>query len=578
MTLEAGFRIGSCDVLPLEGRILTPKGVLRIEPKAMAVLLELARHAPAPRTRSQIEQAVWPRGWVSDDALTRCIGQIRRALGDDPHAPRHLETLPRLGYRLRSTPGALATNGAGPLRPQVDSLIVLPFCQLSAAGDDYLGDSLTELLILRLSLLPRLRVVSRTTAMSFKARPASVAEIAAATGVHWVVEGSVLQSANRLQVVAQLIDARTDAHLWAADYLVDLGELLPLQNEVAARLAAAIGAELGAAAAPQITLAPQAMREYLRGRQLIALRTPASLADAARLFESVAAAAPDFACAFASLAEAEMLLAHYGAPDVPRLVAQSGRHAEQALAIEPGLAIALSARSALRFFFLGDPDGAAADARQALAQSPSHALAMVSAANVCAVRRDFAAATGWMEAALLVDPLDVGLNMNLGDHMILQRRFDAAIRAFERALELAPGHRPSQLRASWACALSGAAAAARRMLAAAAPAEGGDAVWFEYAALVAAAAGDTHEAAQHADALEQLARERPVAPWALARAAAAAGRVDAAIARIEAAARARSSSLPFALLTPAFDALHGDARFLAAVGQAYAPAPPAVAS
>lgn len=564
MNLEAGFCIGVHDVFPLEGRIVTADGSLRIEPKAMAVLLELARHAPAPRTRRQLEQAVWPRGYVSDDTLTRCIGQIRRALGDDAHAPRHLETLPRRGYRLRSAPGAL---GAGTLRPQVEALIVLPFRQLSPAGDDYLGDSLTELLILRLSLLRGLRVVSRTTAMSFKARPASVAEIAAATGVQWVVEGSVLQSADRLQIVAQLIDARTDAHLWAADYLVDLGELLPLQNEIAARLAAAIGTELGAAAAPRITLAPQAMREYLRGRQLIALRTLASLGDAARLFESVAAAAPDFACAFASLAEAEMLLAHYGAPDVPRLVAQSGRHAEQALAIEPGLAIALSARAALRFFFLGDPDGAAADARQALAQSPSHALAMVTAANVCAVQRDFAAATGWMEAALLVEPLDVGLNMNFGDHMILQRRFDAAIRAFERALELAPGHRPSQLRASWAYALSGAAAAARQMLAAAGPAEGGDAVWLEYAALVAAATGDTRAAAQHDDALELLARERAVAPWALARAAAAAGRFDEALAWIEAAARARSSSLPFARLTPAFDALHGDARFLAAVGQ-----------
>ncbi|MCC6194485.1 MAG: winged helix-turn-helix domain-containing protein [Burkholderiales bacterium] len=578
MTLEAGFRIGACDVLPLEGRIVTAAGSLRIEPKAMAVLLELARHAPAPRTRHQIEQAVWPRCVVSDDALTRCIGQIRRALGDDAQSPRHLETLPRRGYRLRSAPGE---RSAGAARAEVESLIVLPIRQLTPSADDCLGDGLTELLILRLCALRGLRVVSRTTAMSFKARPASIAEIAAATGVQWVVEGSVLQSGDRLQVVAQLIDARTDAHVWAADYRLDVGELLPLQNEIASRLAAAIGVELraesGAGAKAQPTLAPQVMRDYLRGRQLIALRTLASLAEAARLFEGVAAAAAGFAPAWASLAECEMLLAHYGAPDVPRLVARSQRHAERALAIEPASAIALSARAALRFFFLGDPDGAAADTQLALAHSPSHALAMVTAANVCAQRRDFAQATQWMEAALLVDPLDVGMNMNFGDHMILQRRYGDAVRAFERALEIAPGHRPSLLRASWAHALAGAREQAQALLARIAPAEGGDAAWLEYAALAAAAAGDRQLAAQHFEALERLAAERPVAPWALARAAAAAGRLEAAIVWIEAAARAHSSSLPFALLTPAFDALHGEARFLAVAGRSpvRATAPPA---
>lgn len=569
MTLEAGFSIGGCDVLPLEGRVTTSAGALRIEPKAMAVLLELARHAPAPRTRRQIEQAVWPRGFVSDDVLTRCIGQIRRALGDDADAPQHLETLPRRGYRLRSAPAAL---GASAQRPETESLIVLPFRQLSPAGDEFLGDALTELLILRLAALRKLRVVSRTTAMRFKARPASIGEIAAAAGVQWIVEGSVLQSGNRLQVVAQLIDARTDAHIWAADYLLDLGELLPLQNEIASKLAAAIGTELGAAAAPQAVLAPQVMRDYLRGRQLIAQRTLASLADAAQRFEAVGAANPEFASAWASLAECELLMAHYGAPDAASLVDRSGRHAERALALEPGLAVALSARAALRFFFLGDPGGAAIDTRLALAQSPSHALAMVTAANVCAQRREFAQATRWMEAARLVDPLDVGMNMNFGDHMILQRRPADAVHALHRALQIEPAHRPSKLRLAWALALAGQAEAAAARLAASGPSGETDAVWHEFAALAAAALGDTGKAARHADELQRIAAAQHVAAWSLARAQAAAGRLDLALDALAAAAQERSSSWPFLRLTPAFDALHGNARFEALAQRP--PAPP----
>lgn len=108
MDLESGFSIAQREVVPLEGRVRGPGGVVHVEPKAMQVLLELARHAPAVRSRAQIEQAVWPRGFVSEDVLTRCIGQLRRALGDDTRPPALLETIPKRGYRLRVAPEAAA--------------------------------------------------------------------------------------------------------------------------------------------------------------------------------------------------------------------------------------------------------------------------------------------------------------------------------------------------------------------------------------------------------------------------------------------------------------------------------------
>jgi TolB-like protein/predicted Zn-dependent protease len=568
MTLEAGFCIGAREVFPLEGRIAGPKGALRVEPKAMAVLLELARHAPHVRTRQQIVQAVWPRGFVSDDVLTRCIGQLRRALGDDAHAAAHLETIPKRGYRLRAAPGALRHDApAVRLRQNAESLIVLPFRNLSASNEDFIADGLTELLILRLCALRDVRIISRTTAMRFKASTASVAEIAAGTGADWVIEGSVLQSGDRLQVIAQLIDARTDAHIWAAEYVRDLQDLLPLQNEIALRLAAAIRAQLGAeSASPNAlpSLPPQVMRDYLRGRHLISQRTLTTLRDASGLFESITAAAPGFAAAWASLAECELMLAHYGAPYQARLVADCERHLEQALTLEPELALGLSARAALRFFFKGDLDGAADDSQHALALLPSHGLAMVSMANVCAVRRHFAEATAWLQQALLVDPLDVGLNMNFGDHMILQRRFDAALDALRRILEIAPQHRPCQLRTCWALALAGQPTEAHALLAGIGPNGTDDVQWLEYAALVAAAVGDPASALAHFRTLERLARKQPVPAWALARAAAAAQRFEAAIDWIETAAQQQSSSMPFVLLTPAFDALHSNPRFSAA--------------
>jgi TolB-like protein len=563
MAIEAGFSIGAREVFPSEGRIAGPAGDLRVEPKAMAVLVELARRAPDVCPREQLIAAVWPRGFVSDDVLIRCIGQLRRALGDNPRTPACLETIPKRGYRLMAPVHSLEGRRRAP-PGDVESLLVLPFQNLSAAGDDFVADGLTELLILRLAALRGMRVISRTTAMQFKGSRVGISEIGHRTGADWVVEGSVFQSADRLQVVVQLIDVRTDAHIWADDYVRDLEELVPLLNEIARRVAAAIRHQLGVAPEPprsDTVLPPAVVRRYLRGRHLLSRRTLPALTDALAEFRSVTSDVPTYAQAWASLAECQMLLAHYGAAGTARLVAQCERGVERALTLDSDLAIALSARGGVRFFFRYDLSGANEDLRRALDLLPSHVLAMVSLANVCAVRHDFDEADAWLEQALLVDPLDVGVNMNIGDHRILQRRYLDAVSALESALALVPRHRPSELRLAWALSLSGDAVSARRVLDGIVLGAAPDAQWHEYAALVAGAEGDPVAAGVHAQALEHLAHHQRVAPWSLARAAAAAGRADAAIEHLERAAASNSSSVPFMRVTPAFDGVRADPRF-----------------
>jgi len=578
-TLGAGFQLSAYRVCPRENRIEGPDGQSRLEPKAMAVLLELAFHAPEVCTREQLIEQVWPRGYVSDDVLTRCIGQLRKALGDDPRSPAILETIPRRGYRLRCSiePVAAPQHRTRPAGRGRASLIVLPFQNLSAGVEDFVADGITELLIARLAAITELRVISRTTAMRFKGSGASVAEIASSTDTDWVIEGSVLQSGDRIQVVAQLIDAHRDAHVWAADYLRDLQDVLLLQNEIVARVASAIRIQLGAApeqrrAAPR--LPPQVVRDYLKARHLMSRRAVPHLAEARTLLAKVSAGAPDYASGWASLAECEMLLAHYGAPGLDELLTACEAHLERALSLEPDLAIALSTRGALRFFFQRDFDGAVRDLEQALNVMPGYALAMLSLANACAVRRDFGEASAWMAQALLVDPLDVGINMNMGDHLLLQERYAEAVQALERALEIAPGHRPSGFRMAWALGLAGRHDDARRRLEQLGDSAAADAQWLEYAAMLAGLSGDTDLSADSYVALKRLGDSQRVSPWSLARAAAAAGEADEAIAWLEQAARERSSSVPFLLVTPAFRSLRGDPRFASFVSRLGLPTTP----
>ena len=567
--LESGFCIGDAVIRPVEGLVDGPCGRVRIEPKAMAVLLELARNAGEVCSREQLQQTVWPRGFTTDDVLTRCIGQIRKALGDDPKRATHIETLPRRGYRLlspiaRIDAGRTARGNTVPAT-EPDRLIVLPFQYLASASDSYVADGIVELLTAQLSSFRGLRVISRTTAMHFKDTPMSLTEVAERTGADLAVEGSVLQAGSRVQVVVQLIDTRTDLHIWAEDYVRDIGDLLVLQNEIAKRIAAAIRLQAGAGDAPTprpaAVLPSDTMLAYLRGRDCLSQRTTESLRDAVTHFSVVCASVPDYAPAWASRAEAQFMLTHYGADPSDAGLAACRADLDCALGLDPNNAIALACRGVLQLTAERDTRSAEQDLLAALASQPGYSIAMLSLANLYAIQGRFSDATNWLEQALLVDPLDVGINMNWGDHLILQRRYDDAIAALDKALELAPAHRPAALRRCWALSLAGQATTAARVIKTLGPESDYDWQWHEYAAIAAGASDDRASAGRQWRELLRINELKPVSPWSMARGAAAAGDREASLDWLRRAQAQNSTSFPFAAVTPAFDTLRNDPAF-----------------
>ena len=149
VNLQEGFRLGPFEVVPQRNRIAGPGGDTRVEPKTMAVLLELAAAAGGTVDRESLIRAVWPRGFVTDDVLTRCVGQLRKALGDSARSPRFLETVPKTGYRLVA-PVRPRTQAMPGQPPAGEGVVVLPFQNLSASGQDqYVADGLTEMVLAR---------------------------------------------------------------------------------------------------------------------------------------------------------------------------------------------------------------------------------------------------------------------------------------------------------------------------------------------------------------------------------------------------------------------------------------------
>jgi TolB-like protein len=197
-----------------------------------------------------------------------------------------------------------ATSISQPLVAPRLSIVVLPFANLSNDPDQqYFADAVTEDLTTDLSRLAHMFVISRNTAFTYRNKPVDAKQIGRELGVRYALEGSIQRSGNQVRVNAQLIDAETDAHLWAERFDREMGDLFVLQNEITGRIAVALNLELIGVEASRPTDRPDALDYIFRGRAVFAKPTSReNYAEAISMYERALALDP-------SSAEAQSLLA-----------------------------------------------------------------------------------------------------------------------------------------------------------------------------------------------------------------------------------------------------------------------------
>ena len=571
----AKFDLAEFRVDPACRTIAGPRGASCVEPRVMDVLIALALRAPKPMSREELIDQVWGSAFVTDGVLTRCISILRERFGDERGRPRVIETLAKHGYRLMPTVTFIEDEALAPVPATATApmdaqhaiaVAVLPFVDLRGnAADDHLADGLTELLIANLAGIASLRVIARTSSMAYQGTSKRVREIARELGVDYVIEGSVLGAGTRVQVVAQLIEGRSEMHAWTQTWTRAMRDALTLLNEVARAVANALSARLRPAEnlrlARRIAIDETALRHYLKGRYFWAQRGPDPLGKAIAEFAACARAAPDFAPAHVGLADSQILLAMYGFA-APLAVAGLARaHVADTLALAPDSAEALTADGAIRLFFDWDFEPAERSFSRALALNPSYTTAYLAYGDLLMMRAEFDRGLGMMRDAVALSPLDLGLNMNLGDFLIFARRFDEAARHLEHTLEIAPGFVPGRLRLAEALALAGRhdmALAQAEIAFAEAPSLPRAR---ETRALVFAIAGRRDEARLELAVLAAARRERYVSAWEIARAYAVMADADAAIEWLSEAIAERAPMTLFAGIHATLDPVRDDGRF-----------------
>lgn len=261
------------------------------------------------------------------------------------------------------------------------SIVVLPFLNLSAdEGNEYFADGLTEEIITRLSAIPDLKVISRTSAMHYKGSRESLREIARELNVTHVLEGSVRRSDSSVRISAQLIDARTDAHVWADSYEDNLQVAFRVQEDIARDVANTLELELGDQARRRIgrrgTRDAEAYEFYRRGRFFWALRTPAGHEQAIGYFERAIARDSSYADAYAGLADAYLTAWQLATSTRSEEEAYSRFRwaAERAVSMDDESADAHTSY-AVALWWKRDWPGAERELRRAIELNPGHATA-----------------------------------------------------------------------------------------------------------------------------------------------------------------------------------------------------------
>ncbi len=348
------------------------------------------------------------------------------------------------GPGLPWLPGSSGTEAVS-----APSLVVLPFANMSGDPEqEYFSDGITEDLITELAQLSGLLVIARNSAFSYKDRAVRVQDVARDLGVRYVLEGSVRKVGERVRITAQLVDATTGMHLWAERFDRRLEDIFAVQDEVTARIVAALQVELTEDERLRPSRPPTSNLEaydlYLRGVSLSFRLTPGSVTRARELLERATELDPQFADAWARLAltYAVPWLAHW--TDDPEVLERALELSERALEIDPSDARALST-SSLVSLFAGRLDQALARARRAVELGPNDAAAHTSLGTALNHHGLNDEALEVLAKAVKLDPQNFLASFQLGNAHAALGRFDEAVLSLTRSLDLNPAFLSTRL-------------------------------------------------------------------------------------------------------------------------------------
>jgi TolB-like protein/DNA-binding winged helix-turn-helix (wHTH) protein/Flp pilus assembly protein TadD len=597
--LDPANQLLLCNGLPVS---LTPKVF-----NTLVLLVE--RHGQLVE-KDEFMRQLWPGTFVEDAALAENISRLRRALGEN--AGELIATVPKRGYRfigdvrtispleseserddVHRRPGrrrALAgiaiavlllcglaymyvasrRRVAAAVPAPIHSLAVLPLDNLSGdPAQDYFADGITDELITQLARISALRVISRTSSMRLKGTRKSLPEIARDLDVEAVVEGTVVRGPGRVRVTAQVIQVNPEKHLMAERYDRPLDDIASVQGQLAREISEAIRIKLTPQEQTRLAsmrpINSEAYEAFLKGRYYWGRRTEATTVKAMESFQQAIEKEPEYAAAYAGLADSYFSLALAEALQEvmpPNDAFPKAREAaNRALGIDPTLAEPHATLGMVKFNYDRDWKGSEQEFKLAIDLNGNYANAHHWYAMSLMWLDRFDEALAQVRRARELDPLSLVINANLGFVLSVARRYDEGIEQVRRTLEMDPNFAHAHFRLGQIDVMRGMYAQAIPELENAIRLSGGSPRATAELGLAYALQGNRNAALKLLGVLRDRSRQRYVSPANLALIYGGLGDKDRTLEWLDKAYAERSPTLSLLRVTPAFESVRTEPRF-----------------
>jgi len=449
------------------------------------------------------------------------------------------------------------------------SIAVLPFTNLSADPEqDYFCDGMAEEIINALTHVEDLRVVARTSAFSFRGKEIDIREIGRKLNVESILEGSVRKAGNRLRITAQLINVADGYHLWSEKYDQDMEDIFAIQDEISLAIVEKLKVKIlgveKAKIVKRFTDDQEAYNLYLRGRYFWSKRTEEDIERAIQYFKQAIEKDPDYALAYAGMADSHILLAEYSLLPPKDAFPRAKAAVMKALEIEETLAEAHTSLAFIKTLSDWDWMGAEKEFKQAIEFNPGYATAHQWYAEHLTMTGQYAEAIAEIKRAQELDPLSLIISVASAVAIFCgTHRYDQVIEECQKVLEMDPNF-------GGALNVLGMVYRERGMYEEAIEAfqkaktfdEGNTWVTAELGHAYAAS-GNRSEAQKVLDELKQLSKRRYVPPDNIALVYLGLGKKNLMFEYLEKAYEHRSVGMSWLKADPIFDSLRSDPRFKA---------------
>lgn len=575
------YEFGPYRLDPAEQLLLRDRQAIPLPPKVFATLVVLVQNNGRVLAKDELLEKVWPDSFVDESSLAQNISILRKALGEGTGVARYTETVPKRGYRFIADVKVIEkTNGMLGVQPgqhmpdtavrsdAKKTFLVMPFseAQRQPGDDGVLGLAVADAIIAHLTQLKAIVILPTSVIFKYTGGKNDPLVIGRKLGAEMVLDGTLQRSGNRVRVTVQLIKLHGERILWSQKFDGKFSDLFALQDLIADEVAKVLvsidgGPEQERHPRKHTTDSVEAYQHYIKGRFFCDKRTGSSLRKSIEYFERAIDIDPDYALAYAGVADSYSMLAEYLFLPPTGTFRKAKAAAERAVEIGYELAETHSSLAEVKFFYERDWPAAEKEFKLAIELNPNHAVTRHMFAWFLLTQKRLDEAAEQFKRARELDPLSLLYSTTVGLPFYYKRQYNRAIKLYRDTLEMNPHFTHASYYLGSALLHKGDYAAALEQFKAAYRAEDLEQitalVGFTYAAM-----GDRRAAVKELEKLKALSNQKYVSPYNIALVYAGLGDVTHALEWLEIACKEGAAWLVFLKIDPGFDKLRSNPKFI----------------